>query len=221
MIPPKTLQRLKKTMFYIIVFAAVYRLFLYHTEMLDISVKHLFLSPEFKKSDAVVVLAGGLTDSDEPNFISLSRYIHAVRLWGRGIAPYILFSGGSELGEERMRSMITSLANDLRLPPESVLIECSSTDTYTNALYSKKILDKLGLTTITLVTSQTHMRRSLNAFKNCGIEAFPAPAPYVEYLFSRSILLWIVRHEYLALAADKYLPESLKEKLIEVLMGKI
>jgi len=54
----------------------------------------------------------------------------------------------------------------------------NSLNTYENAVNVKKILQKLNLNKILLVTSAIHMPRSLAIFKKLGIEAIAAPTDF-------------------------------------------
>jgi uncharacterized SAM-binding protein YcdF (DUF218 family) len=57
-----------------------------------------------------------------------------------------------------------------------VISEIMSRNTIENAIYTKKILDSLNINdSILLITSATHMPRSIACFKKYGIKFIPYP----------------------------------------------
>jgi uncharacterized SAM-binding protein YcdF (DUF218 family) len=64
------------------------------------------------------------------------------------------------------------------VPPEAVLLETDSGNTYENAVACRKILKEKGFRRVILVTSAAHMPRSVGVFKRLGIEVIPAPTGY-------------------------------------------
>ena len=62
---------------------------------------------------------------------------------------------------------------------KDILIENKSRNTYENAIFSKRILDSLQLKgPYVLITSATHMPRSINIFKKAEISIIPFPSDY-------------------------------------------
>lgn len=71
------------------------------------------------------------------------------------------------------------MANILRkngVPPEALLLEKSSFNTYENALYSARILKDLDIDRVLLVTSALHMPRAMAVFSKQGLTPIAAPA---------------------------------------------
>lgn len=131
--------------------------------------------------DAIIVL-GGMSNYD-PTLDRVQfargtdRLLQAISLWKKGVAPKILFTGGSGsilhadiLEAENVRNFLHKLG-----VPDSVMIyESKSKNTYENAAFSKPILAKdVPGGRYLLVTSAFHMRRSLACFAKAGIKVSP------------------------------------------------
>lgn len=130
---------------------------------------------------AIVVLAGGLY-SDAPeygddtiNLRTLGRLRYAARLARQTGLP-ILASGGVRDEEEdptEAELMKRVLEEDFGI--QAVLTEPFSQTTWENAIYSKAVLDSLGISTIVLVTNAAHLPRAVESFQRTGIKVVPAP----------------------------------------------
>jgi uncharacterized SAM-binding protein YcdF (DUF218 family) len=135
-------------------------------------------------AEAIVVL-GGTTRNNEPPRImpdmndSGDRLLYAAKLYREGVAPIIILTGGriqwygGESSEAESMAMILEL---MGVPRQAMLLESKSLNTYENAIYTKEILKQKNIKNILLVTSATHMPRSLAIFQKQGIRAIPAPA---------------------------------------------
>jgi uncharacterized SAM-binding protein YcdF (DUF218 family) len=109
------------------------------------------------------------------------RVLHAARLFHAGKAPLVLVSGGrlpwQTRGAPEART-IEALLHTLGVPPEAIVREEGSANTYENCTRSHKILRARGARDVLLVTSALHMRRALATCRTAGIEARPAPTDY-------------------------------------------
>ncbi len=137
-----------------------------------------------RNADAIVVL-GGVTEP--PVFPrveievggGIDRLLHGLRLYRAGKAPVLIFSGGSL--EWLTGSMMSEAEQFFHLAAESgvdesvLLLEERSRNTYENALYTHQMLKERGLNQVLLVTSASHMRRAVAAFRTQGVEVIPAP----------------------------------------------
>jgi len=65
------------------------------------------------------------------------------------------------------------------VPEAMVHAEVVASNTWQNAVYIKKILEKQGIHRIVLVTSAWHMPRSLWCFKAQGLDVIAAPTDYL------------------------------------------
>ena len=136
------------------------------------------------QAKAIVILGGGRY-ADAPEYQgdtvsrpALERIRYGAWLQRKCKLP-ILVTGGVVFGGHR--------------PPEAQLmqdvlekdflaivrwVEKDSRTTYENAIDSRKLLEKDGITQIILVTHAIHMPRALEAFEKAGFKVIPAPMGY-------------------------------------------
>lgn len=131
--------------------------------------------------DAIIVL-GGLSSYDNTlERIQFSRgsdrLLQAIALWKKGVAPKLVFTGGSgsvlhpESKEgKRVRDFLLALG----IPDSAMVFETESRNTHENAVLTKPLLAKYAPgKRYLLVTSAFHMRRSLGCFAKEGIPVTP------------------------------------------------
>lgn len=159
------------------------------------SLSALEASPSF---DAIVVLGG----STYPRISSVEhielngtseRLVAAARLYRAGIAPKVLFTGGSgDIGDQGKREApyAYALLKLLGVPDASLIVESQSRNTYENATLSKPLLEAAGVRRVVLVTSAWHMRRSAAIFRKAGYDFDPYAVDTViePFTFPRSLV---------------------------------
>ena len=156
------------------------------------------------KADVIVILSGGRYHDGSLNEAALSRTIAGVRLYMRGLAPRLLFSGGPCCGQSAS-VLMADLAMDLGVPRSAVLLEERSNRTHDSAINSAAILRTSGMKTAILVTSPLHMLRARLAFQAAGVSVYPVRASeknlwLVSNAAERISLFQEAVHEYLGLA---------------------
>lgn len=152
------------------------------------------------QADAIVVL-GGATYSgqqfprQEPEVSEAGdRLLQGLRLYQAGKAPWIVLSGGRVQwqlqGEPSTQSsaaqLVASEAEDMAyllqqmgLPPQVLVLEKTSLNTYQNAVNTGAIARERGWDSILLVTSALHMPRALATFRKLGLTVTPAPTDFL------------------------------------------
>ena len=75
---------------------------------------------------------------------------------------------------EAMRDLLVEWG----VPAEHVLTETASWNTRENAWNAAALIRAHGWTRVLLVTSATHMRRAVDAFRAAGIEVIPSATDY-------------------------------------------
>ena len=139
------------------------------------------------------------------------RVVEGIRLYNVLQArPVLVMSGG---GRFLVGEKMSAFARSLGLPQEKLIAETASLDTYGNARGVKAIVKE---TAFLLVTSASHMPRSLKIFQLLGMQPIPAPADfrYRPKLTGRAFLplgenltnLEAAVHEYLGLTYLKLFP---------------
>jgi uncharacterized SAM-binding protein YcdF (DUF218 family) len=135
-----------------------------------------------RKNTRFVVVLGGdvrsgdLSSADRIACTSLVRVVEGIRLW-RGIPGSKLILSGGRYSQDMMSSAeaMAVFAREYGVSPESIVLESQSRDTREEARLLKPIL---GQQPFALVTSASHMMRSLMDFRKEGLEPIPAPADF-------------------------------------------
>jgi uncharacterized SAM-binding protein YcdF (DUF218 family) len=133
---------------------------------------------DIQPAEAIVVLGGG-AGSDGLYLHSSARMLKGMELYHLGLAPFIVFTGGTTDG--RLDSPISEGATFLRvwkefgLPATATRVDMRAANTHENAVESRKLLG--GPRSILLVTSNLHMRRASAVFRHEGFTVYPAPVP--------------------------------------------
>jgi len=151
------------------------------TELPWILSKPLRIKENIKEAPVIVVLYSGYgkiirNGLDE---YSLARIQKAVKLWKRGLASYILFSGGGAAdrrwdGSAGAKKMALE-AMKRSIPQARIIIEQNSKDTRQNALNTSHILKQKGWNEVILVTNDFHIKRAARLFEKENIRIYPAP----------------------------------------------
>ena len=152
------------------------------------SLEWQYLPPADIPEEEVMVVLGGATDAAiyprtnvEVNGAA-DRILYAARLYHDGKAKNILLSGGNiswlENGSSTPAAEMADILDLTGVPDDVIWLETTSRNTYENALYCSQILEEKGINKILLVTSASHMPRSVALFKKQGIEVIPLPTDY-------------------------------------------
>jgi uncharacterized SAM-binding protein YcdF (DUF218 family) len=138
------------------------------------------------QADLIIILAGETRAAEFPRPMpevgeAGDRLIYAAHLYQQGAAPLILHSGGSidwlATGDNPGQDA-PFLLEIMGVPRQAVLLETDSRNTYESAVACRKILEERGFRRVILVTSASHMPRSVGVFERQGIEVIPAPTDY-------------------------------------------
>lgn len=131
-------------------------------------------------AQAIVILAGGTRHQapeygeDAPTLSTLQRMAYGARV-ARATHLPVAVSGGVVLsGDPEALVMKRFLERDLATPV--AWAETESRDTHENAEFTARLLQPLGIHSIILVTTGSHMRRSMLEFQAAGFDPVPAPA---------------------------------------------
>lgn len=136
-----------------------------------------------EKADAIVVLGGAINILGKyPTRIEMGssseRMTDALLIYKSGKSDSIVFTGGSGIlfqQELREANFAKKFFMDFGIPESSLIMEEDSKNTYENAVFTSRILERLNKKKIILITSAFHMERSLRCFQNRGliVQAFP------------------------------------------------
>jgi uncharacterized SAM-binding protein YcdF (DUF218 family) len=145
----------------------------------------------------IVMLGGGIV-SRTANGMSIDdlgptamRLIETARLYKLLGDPLVIVSGGNtqDLDPPRTEAAAYKIAMvRLGVPESRVLVEDQSMTTREEAILLKPILAARGITRFVIVTSPTHMGRSLATFRAVGLD----PVPSTSQVFSGETEWWTI-----------------------------
>lgn len=129
-------------------------------------------------ADAVLVLGTSSTVRGAPNPCMTTRVREGVRLVQEGFAPVLVVSGGFDprdgvVEAETMRT----IALELGLSDEAILVEDQATSTIENLTFSVRLLPDVERPKVLVVTEPFHLPRAAFAADRLGIDALPVPTP--------------------------------------------
>lgn len=125
------------------------------------------------RTDAIVVLGGGLTGASPPRRPEFDmgagsdRVWHAAAIYHAGKARWIVVTGGNQPGAKNLETEADAMAQmliGLRVPDSAILREGRSRNTHENARFSRPLLESIQARRVLLVTSALHMPRALKVF---------------------------------------------------------
>jgi len=138
-------------------------------------------------AEVIVVLGGGTESPQPPRPIvevnsAGDRILYAAHLYKEGKAPHLLLTGGyinwlNETGTTPAGQM-AAILELMGIPDEAIWLEPESLNTYENAVNCAAILDEKDIERIILVTTATHMPRSVALFEAQGLQVIPAPVDF-------------------------------------------
>jgi uncharacterized SAM-binding protein YcdF (DUF218 family) len=168
----------------------------------------------------IVVLGGGATSdpkipiTSQLEFPSLFRLIEGIRLHHSLSGSKMILSGGTVFGPAADGKVMADVTIALGVDSQNLILETVSRDTEQEAKYVQRFV---GIEPFILVTSASHMPRSVALFRKLGMQPIPAPTNYLavekkealidpSQFFPSSVNLTkmeIAIHEYLGLAWAK------------------
>lgn len=158
---------------------------------------HPFVARDLQRRGrtAIVLLgSGSVTEADwdsrlfsVPDRTGVARVVEAARVF-RLIDPAVVISSGGNVHPDDVEApsgetMRTALI-ELGVPASRIVVERQSKTTHDEAVLIGPMLREMQIDSVVLVTSDTHMRRSLATFRAAGIDAVPAAARSVYALDS-------------------------------------
>ena len=131
---------------------------------------------EKEQIELIVVLGGGhtynpdYTITSQINYFSLVRLIEGIRIYREIPNSKLLLSGGGSIGTDAQ--IMLDVANAIGVDKNDIILESKSRDTKDQAIFIKELVKDRPFI---LVTSASHMPRSMALFKKQGMNPIPAP----------------------------------------------
>jgi uncharacterized SAM-binding protein YcdF (DUF218 family) len=151
--------------------------------------QYISTTDNLPNAEVIVILGGGIKPRIYPRpMVDLAepsdRVVYGAKLFKMGKSPLIIptggripWRGGKNLPSEA--DDMTELLLFLGIPESAIIKEGNSFNTYDNAVNTRRILEKLNIKRILLVTSAIHMPRSVKIFEKQNLEVIPAPTDYL------------------------------------------
>ncbi len=165
-----------------------------------------------RASDAIVVL-GAAQYVGRPSPVLRARLDHALDLWQRGLAPRLIFTGGTGVGDTTSEAAVSRIyALKHGVPDTAILMENEGRTTRESLAAVSAIMHARQMRTAILVSDPFHMLRLRILSTQYGVDAYTSPtktspisankAQALAYVLSESIKVptMIVAHTF---ALDK------------------
>jgi uncharacterized SAM-binding protein YcdF (DUF218 family) len=96
-------------------------------------------------------------------------------LYQRGLAPYLICSGGVGDNPPSEAQVAADLAVKLGVPRDKVLLEDKSTSTSENAQFTARLCRQRRWTKVIVVSQPFHLWRARRDFQQNGLNAYTSP----------------------------------------------
>ena len=126
-------------------------------------------------ADAIVILGALVQPNGDPGPDLAERTLHGVRLFQRGLAPYVICTGGYAGDRLSAASVACNLAVSQGVPEGKVLLAEGSMTTGEDAASVRDLMLARGWQTVILVSHPLHLERASIFFEGEGLTVYPSP----------------------------------------------
>jgi len=128
-----------------------------------------------RASDAIVVL-GAAQYVGRPSPVLRARLDHALELWQRGLAPRLIFTGGTGVGDTTSEAAVSrNYALKHGVPDTAILMENEGRTTRESLAAVSAIMHARQMRTAILVSDPFHMLRLRILSTQYGVDAYTSP----------------------------------------------
>ncbi|MGD9048746.1 MAG: YdcF family protein [Anaerolineae bacterium] len=128
-----------------------------------------------QRADAIVVLGARVEPDGQPGPDLRVRTLHAVALFQRGLAPYVICTGGYQGDRLSAASVACNMALGQGVPAEKILLAEGSMTTSQDAVSARNLMLERGWETAVLVSHPLHLERARLLFEGLGTTVYPSP----------------------------------------------
>jgi uncharacterized SAM-binding protein YcdF (DUF218 family) len=130
---------------------------------------------EAQRADAIVVL-GAAQYVGRPSPVLRARVDHAVSLWKRGLAPTLILTGGTGVGDTTSEAAVArKYAMSQGVPDRVIVIEIKGRTTSESMRAVARIMDDREQSSVILVSDPFHMLRLSILARRFGLEPYTSP----------------------------------------------
>ncbi|MFC2037010.1 YdcF family protein [Chloroflexota bacterium] len=138
-------------------------------------INHTGAQDQARSADAIIVLGARVQPDGQPGPDLRSRTLHAVDLFHRGLAPYLICTGGYHDDRLSAAAIACDLAIAEGVPADRILLADGSMTTSEDAASARHQAAIHGLQTAILVSHPLHLERARVLFEAEGIVVYPSP----------------------------------------------
>ncbi len=153
-----------------------------------------------RRADAIVVLGARVWPSGRPSDALARRTLHAVKLYQKGLAAAIVFSGALGTHPPTEAQAAAGLAIDQGVLPEAIVLEEKGHSTEESAFFVSEIMRARGWQRAIVVSDAYHLWRASLLFGKAGVEAYPSPAHDERYPLLKRVYFYQLGREVVAVA---------------------
>jgi len=148
-----------------------------HTPVTEWLAQPLFVPPNVRPADAIVVLDAWASINGDLNESGVRRSLRGAELYRAGVAQVVVLTGSGVPGADGGSGLkpMRDLVKLGGVPEERIVLEETSRNTHESAEHVGSLSRSQRWTRIALVTDAMHMRRAMLAFQKTGLTVFPAP----------------------------------------------
>jgi uncharacterized SAM-binding protein YcdF (DUF218 family) len=130
---------------------------------------------EAQRADAIVVL-GAAQYVGRPSPVLRARVDHAVTLWKRGLAPTLILTGGTGVGDTTSEAAVArKYAMSRGVPDRAIVVEIKGRTTSESMRAVARIMDDREQNSVILVSDPFHMLRLSILARRFGMEPYTSP----------------------------------------------
>ena len=130
---------------------------------------------EAHSADAIVVL-GAAQYEGRPSPVLRARLDHVLELWQRGLAPVVIVTGGTGVGDTTSEAMVSrKYLLEHGVPDSVVIMETHGRTTIQSLRAVSSIVAALPGRTVILVSDPFHMLRLSILARHLGLKPFTSP----------------------------------------------
>ena len=130
---------------------------------------------EARKADAIVVL-GAAQYVGRPSPVLRARVDHAVSLWKGGLAPTLILTGGTGVGDTTSEAAVArKYAMSRGVPDRAIVMEMRGRTTSESMRAVARIMDDREQKSVILVSDPFHMLRLSILARRFGLEPYTSP----------------------------------------------
>jgi len=130
---------------------------------------------EAQRADAIVVL-GAAQYVGRPSPVLRARVDHAVALWKRGLAPTLILTGGTGVGDTTSEAAVArKYAMSRGVPDRAIVVEIKGRTTSESMRAVARIMDDREQSSVILVSDPFHMLRLSILARRFGLEPYTSP----------------------------------------------